>query len=236
MTNGRQLGDIQWKDRDPLETYFDILRMGARLPRRAWIVKPEWRPCNVAVPPGSGADIAQKMVVALQEMLECHVLPRQWQMLMDLWIKLQCGTYFVKRPNWIEPPITARGIDARTEAAVALGLADTTILTFTVPDRFVGTLLGFGHDLTDAALWGTPFWNIRINNEPAINYQNFQQQIGTFVNPTLFPNPIRLKHQDVVTVTGRSAVAASAFARLIGFMFPVRTITQDGSFGEYHTI
>jgi len=240
-----KLGDIQWKDRDPLETYFDIAEQGVKLPRRKWIVKPEWMPCNVNVaklglPPGPAADLTQAIIAAQQEMLECHTLPRLWQLLADFWIKAQCGTYFVKGPNWIEPPVTARAIDARNETLTALDEygAATTVTSFTVPDRFVGTLLGFGHELNPGATWstGTVTWNILINGDPAPQYQNFIQQIGEYRNPTRFPSPIRVKHLDEVLVTATTLVAGiSATARLIGFMYPVKEVTQDGSYREYHT-
>jgi hypothetical protein len=224
MPNG--LGDLHPKFTDPLETYFDVIRQGVALPRRRWIVKPEWEPR--AIP---GAETIQKII-------DDHVVPRFWQLLEDIWIKFQCGTYFIKNPNWIEPPITARCMDVRTETSVALGATDTTILEFIVPDRFVGSLLGFGHALENPAQFGSVVWNIKVNGEPIACYQDFRQQIGDFVRPTLFPNPHRLKHQDKLQVTGRFAGpgAANAFARLYGFIFPAKIVTQDGSFTDYHTL
>jgi len=90
-----KLGDIQPKSIDQLETYFDMNRQGVVLPRRKWIVAPTWAPPAI---PG---------VEALQTMLEKHALPRSWQLLMDFWQKAQCGTYFVKSPDWLEPPLLA---------------------------------------------------------------------------------------------------------------------------------
>ena len=115
---------------------------------------------------------------------------------------------------------------------------DVQVVTFTVPDRVVGTLLGFGHNLDVATEWDNVDWSIRINRKPVPAYDTFRQQIGNFVNPTLFPAPIKVKHRDVVEViadqTGVPAV--NAFARLIGFMYPVKKITGDGSYEEYHTL
>jgi len=223
--NGR-LGDIQTRDRDPLETYFDILRQGVSLPRNRWIVPPEWCPPSI---PG---------VEALQRFYEDHQLPRQWQLLMDLWQKFQCGTFYVKRPDWIEAPVTARIIDLRNETAHLVTPVDTLVVSFTVPDRFYGTLQGFGHVLTNPASWGFVVWNIRVNNEPIPAFQDFLQQIGDTKAPTLWTSPFRVTPLQVVTVTARNPAgpATSAFVRLTGFQFPAKVVTQDGSFAEYHTI
>lgn len=224
------LGDIQDKSMDSLETLFDQQRQAIRLPRRKWIISPQfdWRPPQV------------KGLEAMQAFYEDHQLPRQWQLLMDFWTKMQKGVYFTKGPNWIEPPVTAVPLDIRTETAVVLPAIGTvtTVLTYTVPDRVVGTLLSFGHELSAAAQWGNVQWTLQINKRPLLYYQNFLQQIGTFVDPTPFPAPHRLKHGDIVELTGAvtNGVASSAFARLAGFVFPVRMVTQDGSFEDYRTL
>ncbi len=112
MTEHENLGHLPsglWsKDVDPLDTYFDQFRQGARIGRHKWIVSPDWAPCRV-----NGTE-------AIAEWFECHALPRFWQLLTDIWQKFQCGTYFIKSPNWIEPPITAVSIDCRNETAVPL--------------------------------------------------------------------------------------------------------------------
>lgn len=209
------LGDIQQKDVDPQEQFYDIARQGVRLPPKRDIVSM----------PGKEKDPV-------------------WRNLMDFWQKLQCGTYFVKGPNWLEPPVTARPLDIRTETCVtiaggtsaAVGV-ESTLFTFTIPDRHVGTLLGFGHELVESTEWGNVLWTLKVNEAPQPLYHNFRQQIGRFVNPTKFPAPFRVKSQDVIKVTATKFFAASAcaFARLIGFYYPVREISQDGTYKEYHT-
>jgi len=231
MSDG--LGDIQYKGMDPLESYFDIVRQGVKLPRRRWIVKPEWTP---PVIPG---------MEPVQKFLEDHMVPRLWQLMTDMWQRSQCGTYFVKGPNWMEPPITARNADLRTETCVVVPAFDpyvgtiyTTVINFTVPDRFIGSILGFGHEIQDPSQWGNILWRINVNGVAQPNYQDFRQQIGRFIDPTRFPSPIRFKHGDVVTVTvtNLGAAAACVFVRLFAFMFPAKMTAQDGSFVEYHTL
>ncbi len=120
-----------------------------------------------------------------------------------------------------------------------VALPPQLLCRITVPDRFVATIRGFGHELTVATAWGTIVWNFTINGAPVLNYQNFLQQIGSFINPTLLPVPIKLKWNDVFEVTAFDPTGlsgASAIARVVGHMFPVRETSQDGSYREYHTI
>lgn len=217
------LGDIMPPSVDPMERYFRILRGQVSLPRRGWIVKPEWRPPQV---PG---------MEAFQKIFEDHELPRKWQLLEDFYVLLQRGRFMVKNPNWIEPPITAEMEDLCSETAVALAATNTDIITYTVPDRCVTTFLAFGHMLSDAAEWGNVIWNIFVNEKPVRTYSEFRQQRGMFPAPTPFPKPITLKGGDVLKVTGRRTNAVSGYARLAGYTIPAETVTQDGSFRDWNS-
>jgi len=230
------LGDIHNKGTDPIETYFDMVRQGVRLPRRRWIVKPDWNPDRDCKVPG---------LESLQKFFECHQLPRLWQLATDFWTKLQCGTYFTKRPNWIEPPITARCLEIRNNDPVPVpnasyvpGGGSVVVARTCLPDRFVGTLLNFGNEVANPAQLGDIVWNINLNGFPVPCYQDFKGQLGSTIEPTPLPNPIKLKHLDCVEVTAKNLGPdpAAVFARLNGFMFPARFITQDGSFDEYHVL
>ena len=226
--NGRPplagLGDIAPRSVDPTERLFDITRGQVMLKRRGWIVQPEWTPPEI---PG---------IEAIQRLLEEHSLPRQWQMFQDLFVMLQRGRYLVKSPNWLEPPITAEMEDLVSETAVAVGATDTTIVTYTVPDRCVTSFRAFGHMLSVSSEWGTVVWNILVNQRPVRTYMNFQQQRGIVAAPTPFPKPITLKGKDVITVTARTAGAATnATARLSGYTIAAGTVTQDGSYKDWNS-
>jgi hypothetical protein len=184
----------------------DVLRSMPRLARHPWIVRPESAPKDA------------------------------WSLLVGLAIILTRQMYFTKRANWIEPPITAVPCDLRNDTAVVVGATNTTIVTYTIPDKYVGSFLSFGHGLTVPAEWGNVIWNIFRNGEPVVGYREFLQQIGTFVAPSPFVVPMRVKHGDVITVTARTAGAAvSAYVRMPGFLFPARELTQDGSYDDYMT-
>lgn len=183
-----------------------INRASAHLSRHPWIVRPESAPKDV------------------------------WRLLVGLAVILGRQMYFTKGPNWKEPPITAIPNDLRNDTAVLVGATDTTIVTYTIPDKYVGSFLSFGHGLTVAAEWGNVIWNIFRNGEPVVGYRDFTRQIGTFVSPTAFVVPMRVKHGDVITVTARTAGAAvSAYVRMPGFLFPAKELTQDGSYDDYMT-
>lgn len=218
------LGDIAPRSVDLTERYFDIARGQIQLKRRGWIVQPEWTPPAI---PG---------IEGIQRLLEEHSLPRQWQMFQDLFVMLQRGRYLIKSPNWIEPPITAEMEDLATSTAVAVGATDTDILSYTVPDRCIAAFRGLGHQLSVAAEWDNVIWNIKVNNRPIRTYFDFRQQRGMFVSPTTFPKPITLKGRDAITFTARtSGAAVNAHARLIGYVIPAETVTQDGSYKDWNS-
>jgi hypothetical protein len=218
------LGDIAPASVDPMERYFRIIRGQVQLPRRGWIVDPKWVP-----PVIQGLEPVQRLI-------DEHTIPRQWQLMEDLFVLLQRGRFMVKRPNWIEPPITAEMEDLANETAIVVGATATTIVEYTVPDRCVASFLSFGHMLTVGAEWGTVIWNIIVNKKAVRTYQNFTQQRGTCQSPTPFPTPIRLKGRDVIQVTAQTAGGAvSAFARMPGFVIPAETVTQDGSYKDWNS-
>lgn len=169
----------------------------------------------------------------------------QWKMLKGVadYLKelLVCGTYHIKSPLWVEPTVTGRGIDQFTAAAgVALPLAGTvtTVLTFTIPDRYIGILRWFGHELEVPAAWGNVNWWMRVNTRPVPEYNEFNAQLGRFIEPTRIPQPIILPWKSVFVLEAASTNAAdhTAQARLQGWMFPVREAVADGSFREFHTL
>lgn len=218
------LGDITPASVDPMERYFRIIRGQVQLPRRGWIVTPQWKAPTV---PG---------MESFQKVFEEHELPRRWQMIEDFFLLLQRGRFSVKSPNWVEPPITAEMTDIVSEDPVTVGATDTEIIRYVVPDRCVTAFQGFGQQLTVALEWGTVVWNIFVNNRPVRTYQDFKQQRGMIACPTPFPKPLLLKGRDVLTVTARTdGDAVDALARLAGYTIAAETITQDGSYKDWNS-
>lgn len=218
------LGDIAPPSVDPMERYFRIIRGQVQLPKRGWIVAPRWTPPSI---PG---------MEKFQAVYEDHQLPREWQLAEDFFTLLQRGRFMVKRPNWIEPPITAEMEDLVNETAVVVGATDTSVVEYSVPDRCVAAFQFFGHNLTVGAEWGTVVWNIFVNERPVRTYQDFTWQRGSVAVPTKFPKPITLKGKDVLKVTARTGGAAvAAIARVGGYVIAAETVTQDGSYKDWNS-
>lgn len=240
--NGRLagLGDIEPKGVDPLETYFDTVQQGVALPRRRWIVSPEWQPCKVE----SADPLVRKLIEAQQQMLECHTLPRMWQTLMDFWVKLQCGTYFTKNEPWLKPPVTAAPVEILATSGLGTAVTaapgvDVVVASYEVPDRIVGSLLSFGNNINDATQLGNIQWNIKKANAPYFGYAGFFGSLGSVADPRPLASHIPIKFGDVIEVTARKIAAGpdvTAFCRLQGFSFPAPKISQTGDFAHFHTI
>lgn len=237
--NQRGLGDIAPKFVDPLETYFDTLQQGPSFPRKKWIVSPEWQPCEVKSPD----PLVQRIIRAQQEMLECHTLPRAWEMLTDLWQKLQCGTYVTKGPNHLQPPIISTPIEIIANSGLGVtvdaapGVAET-VATYTVPDRFVGSLLRFANNIDTLAQVGNIQWNILKNEAPVFGYAGFFGSFGATDDPRPLASHIPIKWGDVITVTASKVIAGPdvvAYTRLQGFMFPAPNTDQTGDYSHFHT-
>lgn len=236
------LGDFAPKAANPLETYWDTVRQGVGIPKRKFNVSPMWKPCDVAatVPPGPEQALTQAIIRAQQEMFECHEVPRNWQLLADLFEKLQNGTFMVKNPNWHEAPLTAMAKDLRndTGASVASDTVPTTVITMTVPDRHVGSVTGFGNGMCTFADWNRVLWTVQVNKRPIQGYQDFRLSIGEYDRPSVLPKPFILKNGDVYSVTARLSApgaAAECYCRTPAYIIPVRDVIQDGSYKSWAT-
>jgi hypothetical protein len=217
------LGDIGMKNLDPLDRYFDIINNPAVLPRRPWNVKPDRE--KVSIP---GMDGFQALLEKIWE-------PDQWQMLVDFLKLLKSDVLFTKKPNWLEPPITATQNELISETPVAILAAATDILKYTVPDRCVAVVTAFGNALDNPVLWGTVVWNVLVNNKPVKNWQDFLLQRGMIYNPTKLTLPFVLPPNAVFEVTAKSVSAVNGFARCSGYVFPLKFFTQDGTYRDYQT-
>jgi len=131
----------------------------------------------------------------------------------------------VIRPEWLDPPKDAKFVDIRTDPGVVLAAASVNVLLcgFQIPDRYVGIFWRFGQALSSPALFGTVTWTLQVNDAPEQFYNMFSVQTGEFVRPTRFEAPIKVKYNDIIQVTASNPglVPVVAFARLMGWVFPV---------------
>lgn len=157
--------------------------------------------------------------------------------------KLKCGPFFTQPMTWLAPPITAISVDVFTSASGVFlpggeygGPGDCVdVLRIDVPDRWIFVLDRFGNELEDHTVWGDVRFSFQRNRSPIRSYGDFDVQLGRFVNPTKFGTPIILKHKDEfrVVAQAKGATPHTAFARIIGWAFAVRTITGDGTYTEF---
>jgi hypothetical protein len=213
-----KLGDVI----DP--TVRRTLKQWEHLGRRPYIVSPIWNPRDI-----EGMALQQRL-------LEEHLVPRLWQMLADFPELLRRYVLRVQAPGWLEQPATSEAEDICSENAVPLqNGTPVTVISYQVPDRHVASFKWFGHMLDVAAQWGTVTWTIKVNDRPVRTYYLFKQQRGVFAYPTRLANVIKLKSKDtlIVEATG-GATAVNALARLQGWVIPVTSLTQDGTYGDWN--
>lgn len=198
---------------NPIERYYKDLDSKRNRPKPKWVVKPEWVPASL---PESTKE---------QAFLELHSLPRLYQVLEEFRINLSRTNLIASAPPWIDPTLKSKHFDLRTEDPITLpvGGASTLLLAFTVPDRFAGNLVAFGHDIVDPTQVGNIEFTIQLSGVPIQFYTRFKQQIGQYNQPTPFPINIKLKYRQLVEVVARTTglIPTDVFARLTGFTFPI---------------
>jgi hypothetical protein len=225
------MGDIYGRKQEAYQAYWDIIEKEKLIPGTEPVMK---GPTRVPVIPG---------MEPMQQFFELHQIPRMREMMKELKELLMCGLYFIKKPNWIEPPITAIGIDQFTQPSVTINAvcpAETLItpLDFIVPDRHIAVIAAFGHQLEASAAFSDVRWTIKVNGVPLSNYTRFIFQIGEPVHPTFFCKPLVLKWKDRIQLFACSISGAphQAFARWCGWVWGPPTISVDGTFSEFHTV
>jgi len=87
------------------------------------------------------------------------------------------------------------------------------------------------------AVTGNVNWSVQRNRAPIRCYGDFDVKLGDFVDPTKFSSPIILKHKDEFRVLAQANTVADAsvIARVMGWAFAVHSISQDGTYNEFHT-
>ena len=223
-----RLGDIYSRKQEPYQAYWDVIEKQKILSSPPPTLSPKLK-----IP-----EIPE--LKSFQKLLDEHFFPKLWSMLLEFKKELTCGLYFIKNPNWIEPPITSIPIDLFTNQEITLiaGGGFHTILSYTIPDRFIAVIQGIGQALESSSAFSVVAWNILINNRPYLTYNNFRIQLGTINSPTKFPKPIILKYGDTIELQARNfdVVNHNAWARLTGYAYSPKKLTADGSFEEFHNL
>jgi hypothetical protein len=213
------IGDYA-QEGEPHQKYWQILKANVEFPpQMAVIVPPSSIPTEIAIQ-------NNHLARAICECMACTVIQ-------------------TKRPNWVEPPSESLMVDQTTTAdgipipAGAPG-AWTEVLRIVTPDRWYTVLDKIGNALEDDVAFTNVEWRVQINDRshPFQQYLGggivlggiFTAQLGDPSSPTKLSMPIMVKYGDIVSVQARSVnnEAHTAYARLVGWKYPVHTIEMAG--------
>lgn len=152
------------------------------------------------------------------------------------------GPVYAQPMTWLTPPVTAIAVDVFTTAAgVVLPVwypgspFCVEVISIDVPDRWIFILDRFGNELDDYSAFGDVRFSMQRNRTPLRSYGEFDVQLGRFVNPTKFGSPIILKSKDEFRLRAQvlGAVQHTAYARIMGWAFAVRTTSGSGDYSEF---
>lgn len=242
------VGDIPGQLQHPGERYWETLGQGRARPDERAVAKRR-PPHTKCPPPGQPPYFAAPIPAELEPyraLIENCLAPVVDQVMKETVERtremLRCRTIFTQPTTWLAPPITALTFDLFTAAAgvtlTAGAAAPTTILTTQVPDRFVVVLQRFANELEAPGAFADVRWSNQRNRAPLRSYGNFDVQLGVFTDPTRFSAPLILNGKEEYRLIARNTGAAdhTAFARLMGWAFAVRSTSADGSYDQFHTM
>lgn len=205
---------------EPHQKYWNVLEKNMRMPPQRPVITPP-----VDMPSDKVLD-NNHLAKAICECLACTVIQ-------------------TKAPNWVEPPSSSLMVDQSTPAdgipipGGAPG-AFTEVLRVVAPDRWYLVISHFGNNLESLAAFLGVDWQIRINDRamPFAQYigggsvigGTFTAQLGHPEDPTRLAMPVIAKYGDVVILLARSTdgAAHTAFARFMGWMYPIPMIDGAG--------
>ena len=215
------MGDVRTREDDPGEGYWDSGNMPRAMPQPPAVAKNR-EPVRL---PSVLKDVPAILDRALRKSEK----------------RLRNGVYFNQPQPHLKPIVTAISVDLFTAAAgvtltegSALG-DEVTILSITVPDRFIVVLDRFGNQLSDHLDFGSVTFSMQRNEAPLRSYGDFDVQLGEFIRPTPLGAPIMLTGNQTWTLKAATTKTTQAFARIQGWAWAVRKSTNDGSYDDMHT-
>lgn len=232
MTEDRRffegMGDEASRMTEEYNSQYDILDTGRPTAPQRDIVAPCYKAPKI---PG---------MEGLQKILDDHFFPYLAE-------ALRCASdfncqkiKFVKNENWIVPPPTAIAIDEQTvQGGVTISATEVTLISFQIPDRMVAVIHSLGQQTTLTGDFDLIIWKLYVNDQPVPTYGEMTSQLGRFVDPTKLGAPIILKGKDTVRMTARLGTVNPAnfyFARIMGYKYIARDVTDNGSFNKFRTL
>jgi hypothetical protein len=240
----RDLGDLWSRLEERHQAYWDINRRSVPMIGPTPVVGPTCPPART--PPSMNCPPPDGFPPAIWEFFRDRFFSAMHETLQTFKEDLKCGTFFVKNPSWIEPPITTIRLDRKINlnAPVLLppvgpGGAFTDILTIRVPDLTVGTIWAIAPNVcrTDGLI--NVQWEELINGAPITDgLYNYAKAAGDHLNRDTEPVPIFLPPLSTFVLRARNVAVAGpvqeALPRITGQLLPVKDISTDGTFAQFH--
>jgi len=135
-----------------------------------------------------------------------------------------------RRPSHIDPPFTAKPIDAVPAGTVAIVAGVfTTIATFTVPQgKNRAEIVAAGQSAEAAAAFADITWRIRVDTVPYAPWNAVLIQLWDMIPPTPLCAPIHLRGGQTVDIQAAGIAGPhTVMARLCGWQYPTRVESGD---------
>ena len=242
----RDLGDMWSRLEERHQAYWDINRPSVPMISTPPVVGPSVPAPRT--PPSMQGPAPEGFPPAIWEWLRDRAFSAMHEVLQTFKEDLKCGTYYVKNPSWIEPPISTIRLDRKTNLdtpvllpPVGPGGAFTDVLTIKVPDLTVGTIWGVAPNVCRADGLNTVQWEELVNGAPItdglyVGAKAAFDRIGRDTEPV----PIFLPPLSTFVLRARNTAligaVQAAMARVTGQLLPVKDISTDGTFQQFHVM
>ncbi|MFO0701754.1 MAG: hypothetical protein U0236_21245, partial [Nitrospira sp.] len=239
------LGDMWSRLEERYQAYWDITRPSVPMIQTTPLVGP--RVPAPRTPPSMQAPPPEGFPPAIWEWLRDRAFSALHEVLQTFKEDLKCGTYFVKNPSWIEPPISTIRLDAKVPLPAPILLPPvgpagpfTDVLTINVPDLTVGTIWATANSVCLASGIQDVEWRKTINGAPIKDGQYFGTEVPfDHVARDSEPVPLFLPPLSKFVLQARNTglvVVQPAVPRVTGQLLPVRDISTDGTFSQFHVM
>lgn len=241
----RDLGDMWSRLEERYQGYWDINRRSVPMIPTTPVVGPTCPP--VRTPPSMQCPPPAGIPPGVWEFFRDHFFSAMHETLQTFKEDLKCGTFFVKNPSWIEPPISTIRLDRKTNYNTPVALppvgpagAFTDVMVIRVPDLTVGTIWSIAPNVCRADGLNSVQWEELINGAPITDglYVGVKTPFDDAARDKE-PVPVFLPPLSTFTLRARNlslVQAQDAIVRITGQLLPVRDITTDGTFGQFHVM
>lgn len=242
----KDLGDMWSRLEERHQAYWDITRPGVPMIATTPVAGPKVpatrTPPSMQAPPPAG------FPAPIWEWLRDRAFSALHEVLQTFKEDLKCGTFFVKNPSWIEPPMSTIRLDRKVNLNAPIMLpfvgpagAFTDVLTIRVPDLTVGTIWAISPSVCLAAGIETVEWRELLNGGPITDGQYvFNKAAPDHLTRDTEPVPVFLPPNSTFILQARNTAVAGpaipAVPRITGQLLPVRDISTDGTFSQFHVI